>query len=114
MNCIKCGRELSDGQVFCCNCQETMDLYPVKPGTPVQLPAHPASPESKPKAVRARKVLPPEVRIRKLHTAVRLLALALTAVLLAFAVTALLALHLLDQRDQQSPFSENYHITSES
>ena len=85
----------------------------VKPGTPVQLPAQPTAPESKPKAGRTRKVLPPEVRIRKLHTAIRLLVLALTAVLLAFAVTALLALHLLDQRDQQSRVGQNYHIISE-
>ena len=113
MNCIKCGRELHDEQVFCRNCQENMELYPVKPGTPVQLPVHPAQSEGKPKSGRARKNLPPEVRIRKLHTTVRLLVLTLTAVLLAFAVTALLALHLLDQRDLQSPVDQNYHTTSE-
>lgn len=113
MNCIKCGRELRNEQVFCCKCQENMELYPVKPGTPVQLPVHPTNPESKPKTGRVRKVLPPEARIRKLHTTVRLLVLTLTAVLLAFAVTALLALHLLDQRDRQSPIGGNYHITSE-
>ena len=113
MNCIKCGRELRGEQVFCCECQENMELYPIKPGTPVQLPVHAPQPDAKPKTARSRKNLPPEVRIRKLHTTVRLLALALAAVLLAFAMTAYLTLHLMDQRDQQSRIGQNYHITAE-
>ena len=38
MNCMKCGREAPDGQVFCGDCLERMQAHPVKPGTPVLLP----------------------------------------------------------------------------
>ncbi|MBE6924341.1 MAG: hypothetical protein E7466_03765 [Ruminococcaceae bacterium] len=38
MNCMKCGREIALGQVFCKECQADMERYPVKPGTPVILP----------------------------------------------------------------------------
>ena len=38
MYCLKCGKETDADQVFCNHCLETMEQYPVKPGTPVQLP----------------------------------------------------------------------------
>lgn len=41
MNCMKCGREIALGQAFCKDCLEDMSHYPVKPGTPVQIPNHP-------------------------------------------------------------------------
>ena len=42
MNCMKCGREIALGQVFCKDCLADMAQYPIKPGTPVQLPTQPA------------------------------------------------------------------------
>lgn len=39
MNCLKCGREIEEGQVFCNDCLVQMAKYPVKPGTAVQLPS---------------------------------------------------------------------------
>lgn len=44
MACLKCGKEVSAGQVFCDECLLDMDKYPVKPGTPVLLPNRPAAP----------------------------------------------------------------------
>lgn len=38
MNCIRCGRETEDNQVFCTECLQDMEKHPVKPGTPIQLP----------------------------------------------------------------------------
>ena len=38
MYCLKCGREIDGQQVYCSGCLEIMDRYPIKPGTPVQLP----------------------------------------------------------------------------
>lgn len=38
MYCLKCGKETDGEQVFCSHCLEVMEQYPVKPGTPVQLP----------------------------------------------------------------------------
>ena len=38
MGCLKCGRDLEEGQVFCDLCLETMAKFPVNPGTPISLP----------------------------------------------------------------------------
>lgn len=38
MFCLKCGKEVKDGHSFCEKCLEGMKEYPVKPGTPIQLP----------------------------------------------------------------------------
>lgn len=38
MNCIKCGRETVDEDVFCQDCLLEMEKYPVQPGTVVLLP----------------------------------------------------------------------------
>ena len=38
MYCLKCGREIDGQQVYCNGCLEVMSRYPIKPGTPVQLP----------------------------------------------------------------------------
>lgn len=37
MNCLKCGQEIPEGQVFCDPCLAVMKQYPVKPGTPVHI-----------------------------------------------------------------------------
>ena len=47
MNCIKCGREIADSQVFCSHCLEQMAAHPVKPGTPVNLPKRTPQQEKK-------------------------------------------------------------------
>ena len=38
MDCIKCGRQAKEGQVFCPDCLEVMRLYPVKKDAVVQIP----------------------------------------------------------------------------
>ena len=59
MRCLKCGRELKESQVFCDICREDMANYPVKPGTPIQLPPRNDSiPRKKP--VKKKKYLKPE------------------------------------------------------
>jgi len=113
VNCIKCGRDLRGEQVFCRECQENMEHYPIKPGTAVQLPAHAPQPEAKAKPIRSKKNLSAEAQLRKQRVTIRLLILTLAAVLLAFMATAVLSLHLLDQRDQQSRIGQNYTVTAE-
>ena len=41
MNCLKCGREIPETQVFCDDCLQVMESYPVKPGTAVYIPTRP-------------------------------------------------------------------------
>lgn len=38
MQCLKCGREIVEGQVFCNGCLKVMAANPVKPNTVVTIP----------------------------------------------------------------------------
>ncbi len=38
MQCLRCGREVTEGQVFCCACADLMAKHPVNPNTVVTLP----------------------------------------------------------------------------
>lgn len=98
MLCIKCGRKLEDGQVFCDLCLSDMAEHPVKPGTPVQLPPPQAEIPVKP-----RKKIPvvfqkPELEINRLRSSVRWLTFILIVLLLAFAFSCVVLIALLKQR----------------
>ena len=41
MQCMKCGRDVEPGEVFCELCLEEMQKYPVRPGTAVVIPHRP-------------------------------------------------------------------------
>ena len=102
MNCLKCGRTLKDQLVFCPDCQADMEKYPVKPGTPIQLPTQPKLVPTKKKPARRKKVLKPEDRIPRMRSAIRWLVFALVVSLLAFVLTAAMVLMLLDRQDKNS------------
>lgn len=94
MNCMKCGQKVKDRQVFCEECLAIMETYPVKPGTPIQLPPPPKNtPPAKASKRRQRK---PEEQIQHLRITVRWLTLALFVALLSFAVVVIMLLWLLD------------------
>ena len=102
MPCIKCRRKLEEGQVFCASCLEDMTAYPVKPGTPIQLPPRlPEIPQkNRRKNQRERK---PEAEIRRLRSSVRWLTLALVIVLLAFGLMSAFVLMLLHEQGITPP-----------
>ena len=94
MNCMKCGRELKGEQVFCAECLEGMEKYPVKPGTPVTLPGRKFLEEKK--RAPKKRTPKPEERIQHLRTAVKWLILLLLVALLAFAAVGALLLYQLN------------------
>ena len=86
MNCMKCGREVPLGQVFCTECLTDMATYPIKPDTPVNLP--PQTDLNPPRRSRpVRKPRKPEEQVAILRRVAAILALTLMLTLLAFAVT---------------------------
>ena len=93
MYCAKCGREMRETGVFCPECLAGMEAYPVKPGTPIQLPVRANDPI--PKKRKRRPNIKPEERIRQLRTALRWMTLALIITLIAFVVIAIFTLKLL-------------------
>ena len=102
MPCLKCKRKLEEGQVFCTACLENMEAYPIKPGTPIQLPPRvPVLPQkARHRKQRERK---PEAEIRRLRSSVRWLTLALIVVLLAFGLTAAILLMYLKEQGITQP-----------
>lgn len=92
MNCMRCGRETPDDQVFCPECLAEMEKCPVKPDATVRIPRRP-DPVSR-RNVR-RKGSPEEEQIRHLKKQVRILAWLLilaAAVIIALSIPAVRSL----------------------
>jgi len=84
MNCMRCGRDIEDGQVFCAQCLEVMKKSPVNPGTAIRIPHRP-DPQLR-RTVR-RKQVSEEEQIRILRKRLRIMAW-----LFAITLAALIAL----------------------
>lgn len=81
MQCLKCGREIPFGHVFCEDCLADMEKYPVKPGTHVHLPKRYEVAPAKKQYFR-RPQTTPEEKVKWLR-----LQLWIVSVLLVLAVT---------------------------
>lgn len=71
MNCIKCGRDIEEGQVFCASCLEDMAKYPVKPGIAIQLPRRKDTSTVKKMHPKRRQPPTPEEQLRVLKKKLR-------------------------------------------
>jgi hypothetical protein len=107
LNCMKCGREIALGQVFCKECLADMENYPIKPGTPVQLPAQDAAAAPRRPSDR-RKVRKPEEQIALLRKWVLGLSLTLLAVILTFSIITSVLLHRIEQNRDDTLPGQNY------
>ena len=111
MNCMKCGREIQEGQVFCIDCLKVMEKYPVRPGTAVHLPKRPAYSPIR-RAISKRKVFSAEEMVKKQRRLIRRLILALVIVSVLAAVLAIPAVtHLLE--NEESLIGQNYSVIQE-
>ena len=104
MNCMKCGRETEKENVFCQNCLQEMEKYPVRPGTVVLIPRRKET--SVIKKIQKRHVPTAEEQIKKLHqwvgTLIVLLAVCIVAIILMFRPTMHYVL------DEHVPIGQNY------
>ena len=76
MGCMKCGRDLKEGQLFCESCLEVMAKYPVKPGIAISLPAHKESGVIMKPHKRRRQEPTPDEQIRSLRVRLRIAVIA--------------------------------------
>ena len=107
MNCIKCGRDIGEDQVFCETCLTEMENYPVKPGTAIHIPAR--NEEEHKKAPAKRKpILTPSEQVLRLKKKLRRTRLALVLVLLLCSGFCFLAGWLLKSADVQQVLGQNY------
>lgn len=87
MNCMKCGREVGEGQVFCTSCLENMANYPVKQGIAIQLPHRKDVPVSKKIHSKRRQTPTPEEQILRLKKWLRRIFLLWLVTILLLAAT---------------------------
>lgn len=82
MNCMKCGTEIPENQVFCDHCLSVMHQYPIKPGAHINLPKRAFAAEEPKKPAKKKRTPSPEEQVSILR--VKVLRLRLTAAILAF------------------------------
>ena len=96
MHCMRCGRELTLGQVFCKECQSDMAQHPVDPSTPVILPP--------PKAVinrrSSRKPRKPEEQLSRLRRLIATMAVVFMIIVLAGTMLIYSLSHKIDTLEQ--------------
>ena len=107
MNCMKCGREIALGQVFCKDCLEDMDRHPIAPGTPVPMFEINTAPVVK-RPVAARKQKKPEEQVLSLKRWVVGLSLMLVAAILGFSLITGILLHRLSEAETGGSTDQNY------
>lgn len=108
MNCMKCGKEIPEKQVFCDECLQDMQRYPVKPEVRVQLPPIPVQTLQK-KAAPRKRAVPPEEKIALLKKAVGWLTTSLVAAVLALILAVALLVHACaPQDDGEDHIGQNY------
>ena len=109
MNCMKCGREIPLGQVFCKECLADMDTAPVAPGTPIHLPQRQDAPPPRRPVKKARK---PEEVVELLKKMLLASLVMLLAVTLAFAITVKILVEKLEDASSSIPPGQNYSTSS--
>ncbi|MBQ8237813.1 MAG: hypothetical protein IJZ39_06695 [Oscillospiraceae bacterium] len=104
MNCMKCGRELKEGQVFCDTCLEGMEKEPIKIDTTVLIPAQP-----KESPAHRRPIVNPEEEVKRLEKVNQNLILFL---ILTSVATVLFAMGLFHQEvlDVVDDLGRNYSV----
>ena len=103
MNCMKCGKEIPDGQVFCQECLDGMAQHPVAHDAHVQIPRRPSkAPEKKIKEV------PLPEQVSRLKKVIRWMAATIGVLFIIICVFAILLLHQAKNDEGKTPLGRNY------
>ena len=110
MDCMKCGRTIEQGNVFCEGCLETMDKYPVSPGTPIKLPRRTTSAPKKPAS--RRRTLSHEELVTVQRRTIKRLWLALVCALVCLGVSIAFMIHFAQNQETAPNIGQNYSTRS--
>lgn len=113
MNCIKCGREIEEGKVFCPSCLEVMAKYPVKPGIAIQLPHKKEAPVLKKIHPRRRQSAAPEEQIRTLKKWLKRMVILWLVTMMLLAATIYPAVKYFLERNIPLP-GQNYTTVTDA
>lgn len=106
MNCIKCGQEPEDGQVFCPDCLFDMERHPVRINTAVHIPQQPP----KKNTAHRRPLISAEEQVKRLKRSNQQLLLLLILMAFIAVFCALLAFDILEQASVHDLWGQNYSI----
>lgn len=112
MNCLKCGKETSDGQVFCDDCQQVMQQHPIKPGTAIHLPRRDTSAQDK-KQYDARRESSRSDTLAQLRRMIHWLTATIAVLSVLLLLTASMLIHTLNKESSTNIIGRNY-TTSDS
>ena len=107
MNCVKCGREIPEDQVFCEVCLTEMENYPVKPGTAVHIPARTAEEPPK-KPVKRKRIPTAEELLLKTRKKLRRTRIFAVILLLVCGLLSFLMAQAVLELDFQRILGQNY------
>ena len=111
MNCMKCGVEIPENQVFCDHCLELMKACPIKPNAHIHLPKrHEAVSEPK-KPAKKKRTPSPEEQIAALK--LKVLRMRLAIVILTFVIcviSSFLVLKIYHAHTEEPTTGRNYTI----
>lgn len=110
MECMKCGRSIEPGTVFCDKCLEGMEKYPVTPGTPINLPRRKSTTIKK--ANSRRRSLSHEELVAVQRRTIRHLWLTLICVLLCLVAAIVMMLHFAQNQEIHNNIGQNYSTRS--
>ena len=113
MNCMKCGRETVEDDVFCGECLAEMEKYPVRPGVVVHLPRRREEPAAKKSYGRRKAAPPPEEQVKRLKKVIRRLNIALLVLVLLLLIAGYFAaVHLMESDVEFLP-GQNYNSVTD-
>ena len=107
MNCMKCGREIALGQVFCKECLADMEQYPIKPGTPVPM-FNPNTVTAPKRPTNVRRQKKPEEQVISLKKWILRLSIALFTVVLGFSIVTAILINRLENTEHTVSPGQNY------
>lgn len=111
MNCMKCGVEIPEYQVFCDHCLALMQKYPIKPGAHIHLPKRALAVSDIKRPAKKKRALSPEEQISALK--LKILRMRLAIVILSFVVcvvSGFLVLKIYNTQNTTPTTGRNYTI----
>ncbi len=108
MACLKCGRELAEGQSFCNGCREDMAQHPVKPDTPVHIIPRPVVQTEKKQSRKDKQS--DKQQHAHLRSAIRWLTAAVGILTVVSCLLAGILLHTLAAEPKPEEIGRNYTV----
>lgn len=108
MNCMKCGVEIPETQVFCSDCLQVMDAYPIKPGTAVHIPVR----EPYRRSASRKKPPTPAEQIARLKKTRRRLLILILVLMISLGISLFAVHRMYRQLQEKETIGKNFSTVS--